>query len=389
MKKFTILISTLLLFVFIGEAQSQTKTQNNGIKKIKVDKPVTKQYSGSNPDGYCAASGGNEDEFISRVQIGDIDNTSGWTGYSDYTYLSTTIPGNYWAQITVTNGPPNYSADECGIWVDWNQDEDFDDSGEAISVSGSPGNGPYTATITPEWPYIAQGDYRMRIRITYDQAPTPCGTDYYGEVEDYTIHIGPDAPNEWLGEINEDWNEDGNWLFEHVPYYYEDVAIPSDVQYFPSVYGSDAECYNLTINDGAELEIYNKKLTTNGNMVIYGQLSIINSSASLYCDGNIDWNNNSTADIHSDIFVEGHWFFNTGSDAQVEEGIVHLVGDQPCELKCKSPTSSLNSLYLRKTTSGTTPVITSIAADANYPLVINGLHLTSIKMISLTILSGI
>jgi len=138
MKTITILISALLLFIFIGEAQSQVKSQNSNLKKSKIDMPVIKKDAGFNADGYCSASGGTEDEFISRVQIGDIDNLSGWTGYFDYTYLSTTIPGNYWAQITITNGPPNYSTDECGIWVDWNQDEGFDDAGRFVLHFGQP-----------------------------------------------------------------------------------------------------------------------------------------------------------------------------------------------------------------------------------------------------------
>jgi len=90
-------------------------------------------------------------------------------------------------EITVTNGWP-FTYDECGIWVDWNQDEDFYDAVEQITVSGSPGTGPYTATITPPESAV-EGDTRMRVRITYNQTPSPCGNTSYGEVEDYTITV--------------------------------------------------------------------------------------------------------------------------------------------------------------------------------------------------------
>nr|NQU93732.1 hypothetical protein [Bacteroidota bacterium] len=96
---------------------------------------------------YCSASGGCE-EYISRVQIGSIDNSSDCDEYSDYTEQSTDIPMNGFAEITITNGA-GWSSDQCGIWVDWNRDDDFNDAGETISVSGTPGYGPYTANIDP------------------------------------------------------------------------------------------------------------------------------------------------------------------------------------------------------------------------------------------------
>lgn len=145
------------------------------------------------PVGYCAASSSVCDEFISKVQVGTINNPSGCSHYADYTGMSTdmTVGGSY--PITITNGPPTYSSDQCGIWVDWNQNTDFSDPGEQITVVGTPGNGPYTANIVPPGSALP-GDTRMRIRITYTGLLSPCGTAYYGEVEDYTVHVLPSAP---------------------------------------------------------------------------------------------------------------------------------------------------------------------------------------------------
>ena len=97
--------------------------------------------------------------------------------------------------VTITNGN-SYPSDQCGIWVDWNQDDDFNDYSEIISISGTPGGGPYTATITP--PAGANsGNTVMRVRITYTGDINPCGTTQYGEVEDYTINV-VDSGDFWL-----------------------------------------------------------------------------------------------------------------------------------------------------------------------------------------------
>jgi len=135
----------------------------------------------------CAASGGCT-EYISGVQVGSIDNTgTGCDGYKDYTYLSTNMYIGFSYPITVTNGSPR-SGDQCGIWVDWSRDDDFGDANETIVVSGTPGSGPYTATLTPP-AGASQGNARMRVRITRTGTVDPCGTTAYGEVEDYMINV--------------------------------------------------------------------------------------------------------------------------------------------------------------------------------------------------------
>ncbi|HRX86160.1 MAG TPA: GEVED domain-containing protein, partial [Phycisphaerae bacterium] len=137
---------------------------------------------------YCAASGGC-DEHISNVSVGTINNPSACTNYADYTAIQTDMGIGISYPITVSNGN-GYGSDQCLVWVDWNQDLDFDDAGEAFTMSGSPGVGPYTGNITPPVDAL-QGLTRMRVRINYNAAPPTCGTTTYGEVEDYTINVTP------------------------------------------------------------------------------------------------------------------------------------------------------------------------------------------------------
>jgi hypothetical protein len=139
------------------------------------------------PGGYCHARGEMNTSFIRRVIVGSIDVESSMTRYSDFWYYSTEVARGADAELTVVaeNSEPS---DECGVWVDWNQDLDFDDPGESIAVDGSPGAGPYAAHITPPLDAVL-GETRMRIRVVRGETPPPCGGTDSGEVEDYTIEV--------------------------------------------------------------------------------------------------------------------------------------------------------------------------------------------------------
>jgi len=139
---------------------------------------------------YCSAMGGG-DEYISHVQVGDIDNETDYLAYTDYTNMVTSMRTGESYPITITNGNP-YVQDFCGAWIDWDGNGEFDGE-EFITFTGSPGNGPYTANIVP--PVGAKtGMTVMRVRIRYDGDLFPCGNTLYGEVEDYSINV-----QGWLG----------------------------------------------------------------------------------------------------------------------------------------------------------------------------------------------
>lgn len=146
------------------------------------------------PSGYCASNGNNtNDEYIQRVQIGGIDNSSGASagGYGDFTNLSTTLGTSN--SITIT---PEWTGtvyqEAYSVWVDFNRDGDFDDAGEQVFTRAATTATPITGSFSVP-AGASQGATRMRVSMKYNGIPTACESFTYGEVEDYTVIIGAAA----------------------------------------------------------------------------------------------------------------------------------------------------------------------------------------------------
>jgi PKD repeat protein len=219
---------------------------------------------------FCAASGGTCDEYISHVTIGTISNASGCSGgYTNYTSLIAQVFKGVPSAITVTNGLA-YAGDNCYIWIDWNQDMDFNDYGEAINALGGPSS--FNDQIIPP-PDAKYGNHRMRIRIYYSSAndPNPCGTATYGEVEDYTLFLG--QPGLWVGGTagqEQNWNTASNWHDNAVPSANIDVLITGGMTYYP-VITTTGTCRDLQISDGATVTVNPTGNLTIGHNLADGQ----------------------------------------------------------------------------------------------------------------------
>jgi len=141
---------------------------------------------------YCSASANNTaDERIGNVKFGTINNTStGTAGYENFTSVSTNVTRGSAYTISVTPvWTSTVYSEAYAVYIDYNGDGDFADSGElAWSKTGSTTT-PVTGSITiPSTATL--GNTRMRVMMQYSSVPSSsCGTYTYGQVEDYTLNI--------------------------------------------------------------------------------------------------------------------------------------------------------------------------------------------------------
>lgn len=141
------------------------------------------------PLNYCDIDGNSCYEWIRQVNLSNLDNWSGSNGgYEDFTQYSATVNRGSNYSINLRPGFSNNSRNEYwAVYIDWNQDGDFSDSGE-LEYTGN-GTGVKTGTVSvPSG--AATGNTRMRVIMRYGCAPSgPCSNVGNGEIEDYTITV--------------------------------------------------------------------------------------------------------------------------------------------------------------------------------------------------------
>lgn len=162
---------------------------------------------------YCGSLGSNSSyEWLQSINVNGMSNASGNnSGYADFTSAAT-IPLTIGESISFTL-TPGYAAtaypEYFSIWVDYNNDQDFNDAGENVYNSGA-----VTAAVSGTFtiPATAIGTTRMRITMKYNALATPCEIFSYGEVEDYTVAFatpaadycnasGLSTANEWIDYV--------------------------------------------------------------------------------------------------------------------------------------------------------------------------------------------
>ncbi|MBS7786512.1 fibronectin type III domain-containing protein [Flavobacterium sp. CYK-55] len=143
-------------------------------------------------NGYCASTSTGTGYYIS-----DFSTTGGTTNITNNSSgISASGYGNFTAMSVSQQpyGTVNFSSTYSGgtfgfnIWIDWNNDLDFDDPGEKVYGSGNfftANTGSFTVPGS-----ATVGNHRMRIRAHFtDTNPQACGSITSGETEDYTFTV--------------------------------------------------------------------------------------------------------------------------------------------------------------------------------------------------------
>ncbi len=149
-------------------------------------------------NGYCIPAPSSTDgNGITNVTFGQgtvVNNeTTGSDGYVDYSGMTGDAAAglNLDVDITFSTG----YAYNTGIFIDWNNDLDFNDEGELVYTGTSSADNPTTLNASFTIPVSTPlGTYRMRIFGADGSTPTPCYTGTYGAIEDYTLNVTP-APD--------------------------------------------------------------------------------------------------------------------------------------------------------------------------------------------------
>jgi len=147
----------------------------------------------TNAYNYCAAASTYLfSEKLSNVNFAGINNNStSNAGYEDFSnVIGSVTPGQSY-NFTASSSTGSSDYDQVLVWIDLNQDGDFDDAGEKVLTS-SYKTSPWTGVIAIPASTPA-GRTKMRIRLygaISNPNTTPCGDSFYGQVEDYTLNIG-------------------------------------------------------------------------------------------------------------------------------------------------------------------------------------------------------
>ena len=168
-------------FIYAKDAAGNISTASNTVSVTTLGSTVT----------YCTSKGNvTTDEKIGKVVYGTISNTStGTTGYENFTALSTNVVRGTSTTITIT---PNWTSTKYSegyaVFIDYNQDGDFADTGETVFTKAKSTTTLISGTfIIPATATL--GTTRMRVSMKYNGTPTSCETFSYGQVEDYSVNI--------------------------------------------------------------------------------------------------------------------------------------------------------------------------------------------------------
>jgi bacillolysin len=143
---------------------------------------------------YCRASGSTNSEWIDSFGIADFKSINGkGSGYSRFDTVTTVLKSGKTYNIGIKPAFNSTTFTEgARVWIDYNQDGDFNDTGEQVAEIQSFTSSKTISFTVPSVNFV-EGITRLRVAMKYvgfsNPLPTPCENFSGGEVEDYCIKI--------------------------------------------------------------------------------------------------------------------------------------------------------------------------------------------------------
>lgn len=179
---------------------------------------------------YCVptvANGPAPQIGVSYFELGDIKNSSD-IGLDEYTNYSSTVNTKLTRGGThplVVSRNDNQPSMNIAIWIDYNQDGDFEDTLEtALVITASTSTLFYDTLVVPAT--VPMGTTRLRVGTSLGTNDnTPCGPNDFGEFEDYKVVIGPDetapfitlnGPSTVFAEVGYSYVDSGATAFDNI-----------------------------------------------------------------------------------------------------------------------------------------------------------------------------
>jgi GEVED domain/HYR domain/CARDB/Domain of unknown function DUF11/Secretion system C-terminal sorting domain len=180
-----------------GNERLTESNENNNL--ISIPFSVTTPQTGGD---YCVSKGTAPwQEWISGVQLANINNTSQKEGYGNFTNLTATLAQGGLYPITITRGfswatDPTNTTQKGIVWIDYNQNKTFEVS-EIVAT--------FTRNVITQSIFVPVGaklgKTRMRVSFKTIGEPTSCEVFDKGEVEDYTVNISGTTVDPCLTDV--------------------------------------------------------------------------------------------------------------------------------------------------------------------------------------------
>jgi hypothetical protein len=180
------------------------------------------------------------EDWISKVKLNTLDNTSGKSVYSDFTALSTNLQKGQSYTVTLTTGYSYFTWDEYWrVWIDFNHDGVFSTPDEVVQqrVLSAPAAGTATASVSGSINIPASalsGSTRMRVSMKRGSYASACEILPFGEVEDYMVNIvnslmGDDLDNR-AAKISFEAVPEKTWVSLYGVYHFAEPVVQIEME---------------------------------------------------------------------------------------------------------------------------------------------------------------